>query len=145
MAKTSTKVFILVSDGPPRRMDRRRRRHGLDGGHPIADPRAVPRPSTKVSFSPGRAMVKVRLLHRGRVRRRHWDGRVPPADQGLRSAFSHAQLGGVAPVIAAMVKGRSASEFHWGVADYLHAARHIASKTDVARPMPPAGPRWNWR
>ena len=54
------------------------------------------------------------------------------ADQGLRDAFGHAQLGGVAPVIASLVKEHLKYKFHWAVADYLQrAARHIASKTDV--------------
>ncbi len=55
------------------------------------------------------------------------------SDQGLRDAFGHAQLGGVAPVIANIVKEGLGLKYHWGVADYLQrAARHIASKTDVA-------------
>ncbi len=54
------------------------------------------------------------------------------SDQGLRDAFGHAQLGGVAPVIANMVKDNLDLKYHWAVADYLQrAARHIASKTDV--------------
>ena len=54
------------------------------------------------------------------------------ADQGLRDAFGHAQLGGVAPVVASIVKEGLGLKYHWGVADYLQrAARHIASKTDV--------------
>jgi ATP-dependent phosphofructokinase / diphosphate-dependent phosphofructokinase len=54
------------------------------------------------------------------------------ADQGLRDAFGHAQLGGVAPVVASIVKEGLNLKYHWGVADYLQrAARHIASKTDV--------------
>ncbi len=54
------------------------------------------------------------------------------SDQGLRDAFGHAQLGGVAPVIANMVKTELGHKFHWAVADYLQrAARHIASKTDA--------------
>ncbi|GAB4172433.1 MAG: 6-phosphofructokinase [Rhodocyclaceae bacterium] len=56
------------------------------------------------------------------------------SDQGLRDAFGHAQLGGVAPVIASIVKDGLGLKYHWGVADYLQrAARHIASKTDVAQ------------
>jgi len=56
------------------------------------------------------------------------------SDQGLRDAFGHAQLGGVAPVIASIVKDGLDLKYHWGVADYLQrAARHIASKTDVAQ------------
>jgi 6-phosphofructokinase len=54
------------------------------------------------------------------------------SDQGLRDAFGHAQLGGVAPVIASMIMEGLGLKYHWAVADYLQrAARHIASKTDV--------------
>ncbi len=54
------------------------------------------------------------------------------SNQGLRDAFGHAQLGGVAPVVANIVKDGLGLKYHWGVADYLQrAARHIASKTDV--------------
>ena len=54
------------------------------------------------------------------------------SDQGIRDAFGHAQLGGVAPVVANIVKEGLGLKYHWGVADYLQrAARHIASKTDV--------------
>jgi 6-phosphofructokinase 1 len=56
------------------------------------------------------------------------------ADSGLRDAFGHAQLGGVAPVLAGLVKNQLKLKYHWAVADYLQrAARHIASKTDVAQ------------
>ena len=54
------------------------------------------------------------------------------ADSGVRDAFGHAQLGGVAPIIAALIKQQLGLKYHWAVADYLQrAARHIASKTDV--------------
>jgi 6-phosphofructokinase 1 len=54
------------------------------------------------------------------------------AEQGLRDAFGHAQLGGAAPVVAGMVRSALGYKFHWAVADYLQrSARHIASKTDV--------------
>lgn len=54
------------------------------------------------------------------------------SEAGLRDAFGHAQLGGVAPVIAQLVKEKLGYKYHWAVADYLQrAARHIASKTDV--------------
>ena len=54
------------------------------------------------------------------------------AESGLKDAFGHAQLGGVAPVVAQMVKSHLGYKYHWAVADYLQrAARHIASKTDV--------------
>ncbi len=56
------------------------------------------------------------------------------AESGLRDAFGHAQLGGVAPVIANLVREKLGHKYHWAVADYLQrAARHIASKTDVAQ------------
>lgn len=54
------------------------------------------------------------------------------AESGLKDAFGHAQLGGVAPAIAQLVKDKLGYKYHWAVADYLQrAARHIASKTDV--------------
>jgi len=54
------------------------------------------------------------------------------SDSGLKDAFGHAQLGGVAPVIAQLIKSNLGYKYHWAVADYLQrAARHIASKTDV--------------
>ncbi|HET7597411.1 MAG TPA: diphosphate--fructose-6-phosphate 1-phosphotransferase, partial [Burkholderiales bacterium] len=54
------------------------------------------------------------------------------SESGVRDAFGHAQLGGVAPRIAALVRNRHGYRCHWAVADYLQrAARHIASKVDV--------------
>ena len=54
------------------------------------------------------------------------------AESGTRDAFGHAQLGGVAPRLAEIVRGRLGYKYHWAVADYLQrSARHIASKTDV--------------
>lgn len=54
------------------------------------------------------------------------------SETGIKDAFGHAQLGGVAPVIAKLVKDKLGYKYHWAVADYLQrAARHIASKTDV--------------
>lgn len=54
------------------------------------------------------------------------------SDAGLRDAFGHAQLGGVAPVLAQLVKTELGYKYHWAVADYLQrAARHIASKVDL--------------
>ena len=54
------------------------------------------------------------------------------ADQGLRDAFGHTQLGGVAPIVAAMIRDDLGLKYHFAVADYLQrAARHIASRTDV--------------
>ncbi len=54
------------------------------------------------------------------------------AEAGTRDAFGHAQLGGVAPVVANMVREAHGYKYHWAVADYLQrAARHIASRVDV--------------
>jgi 6-phosphofructokinase 1 len=54
------------------------------------------------------------------------------AEAGTRDAFGHAQLGGVAPVVAQLIKDKMGYKYHWAVADYLQrAARHIASKADV--------------
>jgi 6-phosphofructokinase 1 len=54
------------------------------------------------------------------------------SESGLRDAFGHAQLGGVAPLLAQLVMEKLKLKYHWAVADYLQrSARHIASKTDV--------------
>jgi 6-phosphofructokinase len=54
------------------------------------------------------------------------------ADAGGKDAFGHTQLGGVAPMLASLIKGELGYKYHWAVSDYLQrAARHIASKTDV--------------
>jgi 6-phosphofructokinase 1 len=54
------------------------------------------------------------------------------SESGLKDAFGHAQLGGVAPMLANLVQSRLKLKQHWAVADYLQrAARHIASKTDL--------------
>ena len=54
------------------------------------------------------------------------------ADSGRRDAFGHAQLGGVAPVVAGMITDALGYKNHWAVSDYLQrSARHIASKNDV--------------
>lgn len=44
----------------------------------------------------------------------------------------HEQLGGVAPLIAAMLRSTLGVKVHWSVLDYVQrAARHLASQTDV--------------
>lgn len=54
------------------------------------------------------------------------------SDAGLKDAFGHTQLGGMAPELARLIKERLGYKYHWAVADYLQrAARHIASKADV--------------
>ncbi len=54
------------------------------------------------------------------------------AETGVRDAFGHAQLGGIGPMIAGLIKEKLNYKYHWAVADYLQrSARHIASRTDV--------------
>ena len=53
---------------------------------------------------------------------------------GRRDDFGHAQLGGVAPLLAAAVRSGLNAKCHWAVADYMQrSARHLASATDVAQ------------
>ncbi len=135
MAKTSTKVFILEVMG----------RHagwiaaagGLASSRDTEIPIVILFP--EVTFDRERFLAKVGAA----VKKfgyctvvvsegvKSADGKFL-ADQGLRDAFGHAQLGGVAPVVASIIKEGLGFKYHWGVADYLQrAARHIASKTDV--------------
>lgn len=135
MAKTSTKVFILEVMG----------RHAgwiaAAGGMASDDNTPIPivilfpeMPFDRERFS-NTVAEKVRkhgycsvVVSEGV---RSQDGRFL-ADQGLRDAFGHAQLGGVAPVVASIVKEDLGLKYHWAVADYLQrAARHIASGSDV--------------
>jgi len=54
------------------------------------------------------------------------------SEAGTRDAFGHAQLGGLAPQLAGIVKEELGLKYHWAVADYLQrSARHIASQTDL--------------
>jgi len=54
------------------------------------------------------------------------------ADAGTTDAFGHAQLGGVATVIAQMVRDELGFKYHYAISDYLQrSARHLASKTDL--------------
>lgn len=135
MAKTSTKVFILEVMG----------RHAgwIAAAGGMASDETTPIPIVilfpEIPFDRKRfcALVKKKVDEHGYCSVvvsegvRTADGQFL-ADQGLRDAFGHAQLGGVAPVVAAMVKADLGLKYHWAVADYLQrSARHIASKTDV--------------
>ena len=54
------------------------------------------------------------------------------SESGLVDAFGHKQLGGVAPMIAKLIKDKLGYKYHWALADYLQrSARHIASGVDV--------------
>ena len=56
------------------------------------------------------------------------------SEVGCIDAFGHVQLGGVAPIIAKLIKHKLGYKYHWAVADYLQrSARHLASKTDLAQ------------
>jgi ATP-dependent phosphofructokinase / diphosphate-dependent phosphofructokinase len=51
---------------------------------------------------------------------------------GAKDVFGHAQLGGVAPLIANLISTKLGCKCHWAIPDYLQrSARHIASGTDV--------------
>ncbi len=135
MAKTSTKVFVLEVMG----------RHAgwITAACGLAAEKAGDAPQVllfpEIVFDPQKFLAKVdesvrkhgfcaigvsEGLHNA-------DGKFV-AESGLVDAFGHAQLGGVAPVIANLVKQELKLKYHWAVADYLQrAARHVASKTDV--------------
>ena len=50
----------------------------------------------------------------------------------MQDAFGHEQLGGVAPIIARLIKHKLGYKYHYAIADYLQrSARHIASQTDL--------------
>jgi 6-phosphofructokinase 1 len=135
MARTSTRVFVLEVMG----------RHAgwiaAAGGLAADEDRDLP----IVILFPEIAFDQDRFLARvDRNVRRHGyctvvvsEGVKNPSgmflsDQGLRDAFGHAQLGGVAPVVARLIKENLGLKYHWAVADYLQrAARHVASRTDV--------------
>ena len=62
---------------------------------------------------------------------RHTNGRFL-AETNTLDAFGHAQLGGVAPALANLVRKGLGYKYHYAIADYLQrSARHIASKVDV--------------
>ena len=135
MASTSTKVFVLEVMG----------RHAgwIAAAAALADTRAHPLPLVilfpEIPLDQARflAAVKAKVDAHGYCTVVVSEGLHAPdgsfvADQGLRDAFGHAQLGGVAPVIANLVKSELKLKMHWAVADYLQrSARHIAAKTDV--------------
>lgn len=135
MASTSTKVFILEVMG----------RHagwiaaagGLAGSKPEDAPHIILFPEIPFDQDAFLARVKhcveaygycVIVVSEGAA----WpDGRFL-AEAGTRDAFGHAQLGGVASVVAGMVRDHLGYKYHYAIADYLQrSARHIASAVDV--------------
>jgi len=137
MAKTSTKVFILEVMG----------RHagwiaaagGLAGNRPEDAPHIILFP--EIPFKKRAFLKRVRdcvrqhdycviVVSEGA---RYANGKFL-AEAGTRDAFGHSQLGGVAPVVAAMVRDNLGFKYHYAVADYLQrSARHIASAVDVTQ------------
>ena len=135
MAKTSTKVFVLEVMG----------RHagwiaaagGLAGKEPGDAPHIILFP--EIPFNQAAFLKRVRecvkkydycviVVSEGAA---YKNGKFL-AEAGTRDAFGHAQLGGVAPVVANMVRDKLGYKYHYAVADYLQrSARHIASATDV--------------
>jgi 6-phosphofructokinase 1 len=135
MAATSTKVFILEAMG--RHVGWTVAAMGLASERDDEAPHVLLFPEIPLDESAFLAQVEHAVARHGHCvigvseGLRAADGRFV-ADSGLRDAFGHAQLGGVAPVLAALVKDRLKLKHHWAVADYLQrAARHIASRTDV--------------
>src|SRR5918996_2719250 len=135
MALTSTKVFILEVMG----------RHagwiaaagGLAAEKPGDPPHIILFPEIPLAEERFLARVKETVESQGYCvivaseGLRNAEGKFL-SEAGTRDAFGHAQLGGVAPALAQLVKERLGYKYHWAVADYLQrAARHIASKTDV--------------
>ena len=135
MCETSTKVFILEAMG----------RHagwiaaagGLAADEPGDAPHIILFP--EIAFHKDRFLKKVERTVKQKgycvivasEGAQYKDGTFL-ADAGTRDAFGHAQLGGVAPTLANMIKDALGYKYHWAVADYLQrAARHIASGTDV--------------
>ena len=135
MARTSTKVFVLEVMG----------RHAgwITAACGLAAEREGEAPHIllfpEVPFDEGRFLARVKecvgrygycaiAVSEGL---RNAQGKFL-SESGLVDAFGHAQLGGVAPLIAQLVKDKLGFKYHWAVADYLQrAARHAASAVDV--------------
>jgi len=135
MAKTSTKVFVLEVMG--------RNAGWITAAVGMADSKDTPIPLVllfpEIPFDEAAVMAAVDA----KVKRfgyccigvseglRNAEGKLM-AEAGTKDAFGHAQLGGVGPLIANIVKSKLGYKYHWAVADYLQrAARHLAAKTDV--------------
>jgi ATP-dependent phosphofructokinase / diphosphate-dependent phosphofructokinase len=135
MARTSTKVFVLEVMG--RNAGWIAAAGGLAGEKAGDPPHVILFP--EIAFDEAAFLAHVRqsveqngycviVVSEGT---KYPDGKFL-AEAGTRDAFGHAQLGGVGPVVAQLVKDKLGYKYHWAVADYLQrAARHIASKTDV--------------
>ncbi|MBB3227768.1 6-phosphofructokinase 1 [Luteibacter sp. Sphag1AF] len=135
MADTSTKVFIIEVMG----------RHagwiaaaaGLAGQGADQAPHVILFPENVFDEATFLAKVKATVERVGYCTVVVSEGVKGPdgaflAESGARDAFGHAQLGGAAPVLAALVREKLGYKYHWALPDYLQrSARHIASKTDA--------------
>jgi 6-phosphofructokinase 1 len=135
MARTSTRVFILEVMG----------RHAgwITAACGLASEKEGEAPHLllfpEIEFDQDRFLARVEETVRrhgyctiGVSEGLRWPDGKFLSETGLKDAFGHAQLGGVAPLIAQLVQTKLKQKYHWAVADYLQrAARHIASKTDV--------------
>ena len=135
MARTSTKIFILEVMGRHAgwiaAAGGLAARYASDGPHIILFPE---RPMNTEHFLDE---VKKTVDTHGYCvivaseGARHEDGRFV-AESGVVDAFGHHQLGGVAPVLARLIKQKHGYKHHWAVSDYLQrAAGHLASQSDV--------------
>lgn len=135
MAASSTKVFILEVMG--RHAGWIAAASALAGNTPAEPPHIILLPEVPFNHNAFIQVVDKSVKEYGYCVIVVSEGTRTPdgkflAESGAKDAFGHAQLGGVAPFIAQMVKQELDYKYHWAVADYLQrAARHIASKTDV--------------
>ncbi len=135
MAETSTRVFIMEVMG--RNSGWIAAAAGLAGHGPDDAPHIILFPER--TFNKDAFLAKVKAT----VERVGWCVVVSSegirnaagqllSDNGSRDAFGHAQLGGVAPMLAALIKKELGYKYHWALPDYLQrAARHTASRVDV--------------
>lgn len=58
------------------------------------------------------------------------------AESGAKDAFGHSQLGGAAPAIAELIRGKLKFKSHYAIADYMQrSAAHLVSKADLDQAM----------
>ena len=135
MAETSTKVFILEVMG--RHAGWIAAASALAGSGTDAAPHIILFPENAFDEQVFLARVKATVERVGWCTVVASEGVRNAAGQflaeaGTRDAFGHSQLGGVAPVLAALVKEKLGYKYHWALPDYLQrSARHAASKVDA--------------
>ncbi len=140
MADTSTKVFVYEVMG--RNAGWLAAAGGMAGSKPDQAPHVILFP--EVAFDEARFLDKVKatvakvgycvvVVSEGL---RRADGSFLAESAGSVDAFGHSQLGGVGPLVAALVKDKLGVKVHWTVPDYLQrSARHLASATDLAHAL----------